>query len=412
MKLSQNEKASIYSGLAQTVSVNAVNGYIPLLALGALGASNQQMGLITSLPSIIGMLALIPGAMWLNRVKSKKTFTVASTFATRFIFMLIFFVPFFPDSLSPWLLVFLIAFLNFPGALANLSWQTMIGEIIPEKRRGDFFSTRNRVNNIAALIVTFGTGLYLEHYSRENSFPYQVLLLGGFAFALAEVYFLTRHNVDKQTSYKKEDKPKRKFSLEVFRHKPYTAFLICALLYNFSAQMAWSLFSIYQIKDAHATALWLSIFGVTNQAAQILSIKWWAKYADKYGNSMILFAAAAGMATAPALNMVSTHFLWITAVNFWTGIFVAGTNLLLFNQLLKASPEKNRTSYIANYNFFLSIIGFIAPQLGIFILNQAGMHAAMNIISIVRFGTAFSFLIVAIKMEGRKITNRVYLRFR
>ncbi|MBM7693411.1 MFS family permease [Peribacillus deserti] len=411
MSLSSNEKASIYSGLAQTISINTVNGYIPLLALGVLGASNQQMGLITSLPSIIGMIALIPGAILLNRVQSKKNFTVISTFATRFLFMLIFFIPFFSDSISAWLLVFLIALLNFPGALANLSWQTMIGEIIPEKRRGDFFSTRNRINNIAALIVTFGTGFFLEQYSKDSSFPYQILILAGFAFALIEVYYLSKHK-EELTIKPVQEKPKRKFSLEVFKHKPYTAFLACALLYNFAAQMAWSLFSIYQIKDAHATALWLSIFAVTNQAAQILSIKWWAKYADKYGNTMVLFIAAAGMASAPALNMLSTNLLYITAINFWTGIFVAGTNLLLFNQLLKASPEKNRANYIANYNFLLSFVGFAAPQLGVLILNHAGMHSAMNIISLIRLGSAFSFLVVALKMERRRIANAFHFRFR
>src|SRR3954451_7828483 len=98
LNLNNNEKLSMYHGVASTVSTTAVNGYIPLFAISVLGASNEQMGLITSLPSIVAMLALIPGALWLNKAKSKKNFAVISTFATRLMFMLILFIPFVDQS--------------------------------------------------------------------------------------------------------------------------------------------------------------------------------------------------------------------------------------------------------------------------------------------------------------------------
>ncbi|PLR98778.1 MFS transporter [Bacillus sp. T33-2] len=405
MKYTENERLSFYNGMASTVSSTMVNGYIPLFALGVLGASNQQMGLITSLPSIISMLALIPGAIWLNRTHSKRNFAVLSTLATRVLFMLIFFIPFLPAGLATWTLVILIAVLNFPGALSGLSWQSMIGDLVPEKRRGQFFSTRNRLNTIMAMAVTFATGFFLQQFDKESAFPYQILLAAGLVFALAEVYFLMKHNEPKQdivTPYV-VSKPPRTYSMAVFKYKPFLAFLICGLLFNFAAQMAWSLFSIYQIKEAGATALWLSMFSVTNQLAQIVSIKWWAKTADRHGNSLVLSLAAAGMATAPLLTILSTNLFYLTAINLWIGLFVSGTNLLLFNQLLKASPDRDRTAYIANYNFLLSFIGFIAPQFGVFLLDSFGMGSAMGITTIVRFVAALSFLVVALKFEKKQI---------
>ncbi|WP_139070166.1 MFS transporter [Bacillus sp. FJAT-27225] len=403
MSLNKNEKLSIYHGLASTVSTTAVNGYIPLFALSVLGASNEQMGLITSLPSIVAMLALIPGALWLNKARSKKNFAVMSTFATRLMFMLILFIPFVDQPYAAWLLVFLIAALNFPGALSGLSWQTLIGDLVPEKRRGDFFSTRNRLTTIAAMAVTFLTGFFIERYATDDAFPFQVLFVFGFLFALVEVYYLYKHNDSPAVPAKPEKNlAKRNFSLDVFRHKPFLSFLICAIIFNIGAQMAWSLFSIYHIREANATALWFSFFSVTNQFAQIISVKWWAKAADKHGNTMVLFIGAAGMATAPILTMLSTNLYYLTALNFWIGLFVSGTNLLLFNQLLKATPELNRATYLANYQFILAIIGFIAPQLGVYLLGQFGMFSAMAISSVVRLIAGCSFLLVAIKFEKRK----------
>lgn len=406
MKHNENEKLSIYNGITSTISTNTVNGYIPLFAIGVLGATNEQIGLITSLPSIIGMLALIPGAIWLNRVESKKNFAVFSTLMTRLLFSMILFVPFLDSTYAAWALVALIALLNFPGALSGLSWQSMIGDLVPEKRRGDFFSSRNRYNTIAAMAVTFATGLFLQQFDKENAFPYQILFLAGLVFAIFEVYFLIKHKEPPKTlMIKTPEKKNGRLSLNVYKHKPYLAFVIAALLFAFSSQMAWSLFSIYQIKEAEATALWLSLFSVTNQLAQIVSIKWWANAADKRGNSFVLFVAAAGMATAPALTVLSDSLIYLTLINLWIGLFVSGTNLLLFNQLLKASPERDRTNYIANYNFMLSIVGFLAPQSGVFLLNGIGMNAAMNVISILRFGAACSFLIVALKLDRKMVAK-------
>jgi Na+/melibiose symporter-like transporter len=408
LKFNGNEKWSIYNGLASTAATNMVNGYIPLFAISVLGATNQQIGLIVSLPSIIGMLALIPGAIWLNRVQSKKKFAVISTFVTRLLFSLILFVPFLGNLYAAWALVILIALLNFPGALSGLSWQSMIGDLVPEKRRGEFFSSRNRYNTFAAMAVTFGTGVFLQQFDKDNAFPYQLLFIAAFLFAAAEVYFLIKHKEPERIKNEERLEEKRKkLSLDLYKHKPFLAFVISALLFNFTAQMAWSLFSIYQIKEANATALWLSLFSVTNQLAQIISIKWWANAADRRGNSLVLFIAAAGMATAPALTILSSNLVYLTLINLWIGLFVSGTNLLLFNQLLKASPEKGRTNYIANYNFLLSIVGFIAPQMGVMLLNGLGIAVAMNLISLFRMAAAFSFLFVALKLERRIIAKSI-----
>ncbi|RDU38798.1 MFS transporter [Neobacillus piezotolerans] len=408
MNHTKDEKFSLYHGLASTISTTAVNGYIPLFAISVLGATDGQMGLITSLPSIVAMLALIPGAIWLNRSKSKKNFAVYTTFATRLMFMLILFVPFLDSAYAPWVLVFLIAALNFPGALSGLSWQTLIGGLVPEERRGSFFSTRNQWTTVAAMIVTFLTGIFLQQFSKSDAFPYQILFVAGFLFALLEVFYLYKHNDVKEAGIEKERQgAKRKFSWDVFRYKPFLAFVICAVLFNIGAQMAWSLFSIYHIREANATALWFSFFSVTNQVAQILSVKWWAKAADKHGNTLVLFIAAAGMATAPILTMLSTNLFYLTALNFWIGLFVSGTNLLLFNQLLKATPETNRSTYLANYQFILSIVGFIAPQFGVYLLSHFGMFSAMAIISVVRLLAGCSFLLVALKFERKQPAEAV-----
>lgn len=47
-----NEKISIYHGMASTVAVNFSGNFFPIFAITILGATNYQVGLISSLPHL------------------------------------------------------------------------------------------------------------------------------------------------------------------------------------------------------------------------------------------------------------------------------------------------------------------------------------------------------------------------
>lgn len=395
-----NEKYSIYNGATSIVVQSFINGFIPLFAIQVLHASNAQIGLISSMPSIMMLLSMIPGAYWINRLESKKTFTSINIFAARFLFMLLLFVPLIQVTNQAWLLVFIIAMMNLPNALATLSWQSLIGDLIPDDRRGQFFSRRNRVLTIVGMIITFAAGIYLNQFEKSNHFPYQLLLFVGFIFGILEVYYLMRHIEHKQKQELVQPNIFKGLASTV-KHKPYLYFIVCAVLFNFGWQMAWPLFSLYQINDAHATALWLSIFTVANQIAQIVSYTWWGKSGDKWGNSTMLFVCSIGMATAPIITVMTTNLYVLALSNLWTGLFVSGTTLLLFNQLLAVSPNENRTSYLANYNLLIALIGFIAPQIGVLLLEYVGMVKAMSISSAFRIIGGISFLVVVFYFERK-----------
>ena len=406
-----NEKLSILNGAASIVTNSFVTGFLPLFAIGVLGATNQQIGLLSSLPSLMSMIAMIPGAIWINKLETKKKFTGLTILCARFFLLLMLFIPFISFVNQAWILVILIALMNLPNAIATLSWQSFIGDLIPDRRRGAFFSERSRILTFVGMIVTICTGVILNNFDKTNAFPYQILFLLGFLFGVIEVYFLMKHFEIKREIEKAKVKYSFKNTIKkVINHKPYFWFLLCAVLFNFGWQMAWPLFTIYQINDAHASAIWISLFTVVNQISQMLSYKWWGRYADKHGNSAMLFIAGIGMATAPFLTILSTNLIYLTIINLYSGIFVAGTVMLLFNQLLHVSPEKYRTSFLATYNIVLGAVGFIAPQIGVFLLEIFTISIAMSISSVIRLVGGISFLLIVIYVE-RTINKKPLKQF-
>lgn len=398
-----NERYSILNGISSTIVASISNNYFSLFAISVLGATNYQVGLISSLPQFIGMFAMVIGSFLLSRLEEKKKFTALSILFTRLFVFAMVFIMYVPVEYRSWVFVLLIGFMNLPGSFALLSWQSFIGDLIPDHRRNGFFSERNRVLTIVGMIATFLMGFLLQQFDSSNPVPFQFLFFFAFVFGLIEVYFLFKHDERKKEKAPEISKDKKfSFNLGIFKDKRFLIFLFCALYFNFGWQMAWPLFNIYQIKYAHATGLWISLFGVANSITQVASYKWWGKMADKHSNAKMLIFCSIGMASAPVLTILSKNLYYLLATNVFTGLFVSGTVLILFNQLLEVTDEENRSSYIANYNVLLAIIGFVAPQFGVYLLESSSMTISMTISTILRASSAFVFIWLYLALKKGK----------
>lgn len=248
-----NEKMSIYHGMASAVAQNTSNSYIPIFAMTILGATNYQVGLISSLPPLVTLFMTLPAAILLNRAVEQKKLVAFSVVAARFIFLLIAFVSYVPGSIGSWLLLGLIATMSIPNTMATMGWQSFIGNIIEDHRRAQFFSDRNRLLTIVGLAVTLTIGVVMKDMT-TNKLAYQILFMFTFFVGLVELYFIMKHDEPVRTI--KEVK-KRAMDWSIFKNNQYVLFLVVALVFNFGWQMAWGLFNIYNVRYAEAT-----IFGL------------------------------------------------------------------------------------------------------------------------------------------------------
>ena len=395
-----NEKMSINHGMASAVAQNISNSYIPIFAMTILGATNYQVGLISSLPPLVTLLMTLPAAILLNRAAEQKKLVAFSVVAARFVFLLIAFVSYVPGSFGSWLLLVLIAVMSVPNTMANMGWQSFIGNIIEEHRRAQFFSDRNRLLTIVGLIVTLTIGIVMKDMT-ANRVAYQVLFMFTFVVGLVELYFLLKH--DEPVRERKFEK-KSAMDWSIFKNDKYVMFLVVALVFNFGWQMAWGLFNIYNVRYAEATIFWISMFSVANMLAQIFSFSLWRKWSEKYSNMRIFVWVAFGMSTAPLLMVLSTNLYYLVFMSLISGLFVSGTVLILFNLLLENSPVEVRTYCITTYHVLLAVIAFTAPQVGIWLLETYSMEMAMYLSTAIRFLAAVGFLVLYIVRKKRDIS--------
>lgn len=391
-----NEKISIYNGMASTVAMNFSNNFFPIFAITILSASNYQVGLISSLPPLIALLMTIPAAIMLNRAAVHKRLVAISILLARVMFLPIVVLIYLPsESMQAWAFLIIIALMSVPNTVANIGWQTLISGMISESRRGAFFSDRNRFLTMVGLVSTLVIGIMMKDAS-DNVTAYQILFAIAFGFGLLEVYLLMKH--DEAPAHVEGPVVKKKLmEWSIFKHSGYVSFLIAALFFNFAWQMAWGIFNIYHIRVAGATVFWISMFSVGNMLMQILTFPLWKKWAEQRSNVRVFVWAAIGMASTPFLTVLSTNLYYLTVVQTISGFFLSGVLLLLFNLLLEQSPEASRTYCITTYNVLLAFMAFLAPQIGIWLLNTWGADTAMYISSGLRLLSAAVFFAVYVR---------------
>jgi MFS family permease len=385
-----NEKISIYHGMVSTIAINLAGNFYPIFAISILGATNYQVGLISSLPPLIALLMTIPAAILLNRLDTQKKTVAMSVLGARLLFLLLIGVVYISTSYQAWVFLIIIAFMNVPATISNIGWQTLISGMIKDERRGTFFSDRNRLLTIAGMISTLIIGIIMKNQT-NNANAYQWLFFTALLFGLLEVFFLMKH---KETVQAVTTTKKSSMDWSIFKDHGYKWFLIAALCFNFTWQMSWGIFNIYHVRIAEATILWISIFSVACQLVQIFTFPMWKKWAEVKSNTLMLVWAALGMALVPFLTVLSTNLFYLTGVQALSGFFISGVVLLLFNLLLEQSPAETRTYCITTYNVLLSFVAFIAPQIGILLLEGLGVQTSMELNSIMRVGSAFVFLLM------------------
>lgn len=429
-RLRRNILWNNWNGIFQVLAGNMINPFIGILAI-KLDATNMQIAMLSSLPAVASVIAMIPGARMIDRKQHKKGITTLFFLLNRLFFLVIAAVPFFSPDRRAALLVIAVALMNLPGAVANTAYQALMGDIVPARRRGGAMASRNFWMGLAGNVTLLGTGIMLDRLP----FPagYQWMFTAAFVLALAEIWALTQF-----------DEPGRRPALsdagaasgplgdagvsggsgtaasvavtdaaplgarlraklnEVLAEKAFMSFLSTSLLFQFGWQMAWPLFTKYQVSYLGANNWWTSLIAFIGGITTMVFYPIWARWADRWGTRYVLGFAAAGLATVPVLYAVSQTLLSIALWNLWMGVFVAGVVLLLFNGLLEVTPEKNRTTYIAYYNTLVNISAIVAPIIGVAIMNRFDIWIAFYTAATFRFLGALA--LIGVRRRNKEVS--------
>lgn len=394
---SRNGILFICEGSVGAIAINLVNPFISMFAKH-IGAGDYEIGLINALPALIGILALIPGSLLVDNQRDKKKIVGLLLLLTGVMYPL--------QALSPFLgnirvysFIILFALMNWPFSVFNISWQSFFSDVFPLGKRNEVFAKRSSASTFLGIVTMLFAGLvlaYLPATDKERIIIYQVFFVAAFILYIVQAWFLSRISGYELQTPALSAHP---FSIlkdclkQIPGNKQFLTFSIIAFIFYITWQMAWPLFFIYQVDYLHANEAWLSYIALASGLTNTITFPFWSKMIQKKGAKLVIIPGGIGLAINSAALVMTNSLIVVVAINIFTGLFFSAFLLAIFENMLDAVPQENKTLFIAFYTTLLNVSGFLAPMLGVFVYKMTSIYFTMILNGFLRLSATGLFYI-------------------
>jgi hypothetical protein len=431
--MARDVRAAVRNAVAATVAGALVQPYVKKMAI-EMGATNLQLGYLSSWPNLVSIFAVLGTAGLVARSRRKAHLTSQIVLVGRLAALGAAAVPFLPESSRILALILFWVLFSVPIQAAGAPVQSLIAEIYGPSDRGWVLSKRQSASTLTGSIVGISCGIALDHL--PSPLGYQLAFCASFLVALVEMYYLRQMdpatfrvatpvgreqaavaddpNPDAQAPVADTARPihatwgqRLAPYLAVFKHRPFILFLACSLPFHFTWQMAWPLFDRYQITYLGANNMWVEVINLANTSGAFFVYPIWQRLAERRGNQLMLGVATLFLGLAPGLTSLATSPAGLAAINILLGVGVSGVILLLMKALFDVSPNENREIYIAVHTALVAISGAIAPIAGAGLMSLVPIRLGLVLCTLFRLITGCSFFYLSWREKRRRETGRL-----
>ena len=362
-----------------------------------LGASNREIGWLAALPALINVFWLIPSARLIERQQRRLPIILWTGLLQRLGYLLIALMPLFIYTRRVEAVIILNALITLPTAIINVAITSLMADLTPIQKRARMVSIRNVLLSSVGMVVVLLGGRFLDLVP----FPlnYQLLFGLGTSASMLSLYYLKRIRVPDAVIARHQARPKelltlrlRHFVRAVTGQRDFMRFAGAIVVFHWGLYLPVPLYSVYKVRDLHASDAWIGLLATVFSATTILSYLWWSKVTEKRGNRWVLIVSSLGLALYPTLTGLSPRLEPLIVVAVIGAVFSASHNLSSFNLMLEVCPPEHRPSYVALYTSLVNVTAFLAPLLGTFLADLTSVRMALLIAGGVRLiGAGFLY---------------------
>lgn len=344
-----------------------------------LGADAFTLGVLSAIPVTASTLQIFASYI-LERWRARKTLFMVFGTLSRVSWVLIALIPVIipGDMQSTRLLVLmvLLAVSAIGGAFINVSFFSLMGDLVPMRIRGRYFSARQAV----ALVAGIATGLCVSWImdKAEGFTGYVIVLTVAGLFGVADIFCFLK--VKWPIMEKKEGKQESLLSMirSVLADAEYMKIVGYFTLWFFSVNISAPFTNVYFLEHVRMTFTEMTLFNqIVSNVSTVIIISWWGRQMDRFGNQPIIQTAGLYCMILPFTYIFTgpRSFAILPFAHLLSGMAWPASDLGQQNMYLGKAPGKNRSMYVAVF--------FTCTQL---------------------FGTALSNFIGGILMDGPMLT--------
>ncbi len=385
----ENSKLFALEGILATIITQLGNSNVNLYAT-RLGATDFQISMIASLPSLAGIFILIPGALLVDRVRNKRSAVMLSAFLFGLVYFLVGMVPL-SGAYSVILLLVMLPIANIPLTIYTSSWQAYFSDVVPPEKRNSAYTLRTMFTFIIGIVIPLISGQLLSNAAGgQKILIHQIFFYICFILAMGQVVVLRRIEGGDVAAKKSISMADMKAAMQnIFKNRVFIGFLGVILIFYIGWHMDWSLFFIAQIRYLGVNEAWLSYVNVANAVAQFLSVGLWSRLNEKKGVRFTIIIGGLGYVLAAVVMLISLRLpvddgrMFLMIAYGFSGIPIGAFQLTVLQCLLESVPEGNKTLNISVYNTLIMVSNCIMPAAGVKIYTVLGADKNSMIITVI-----------------------------
>jgi MFS-type transporter involved in bile tolerance (Atg22 family) len=376
-----------------------------------LGATNTEVGLLTSMPALLTILISIPMGKFLESRPKPSRWTFASLFTQRIVYLSLALVPWIPflEDRQGTAVVVLIILASIPGQIFNIGIWPYYMNIISPNRRAAVFSTQSIITSLVVGTGTVLVGLFLE----SKTFPsnYQVMITIGILVSMTSFYCFSQvkepaRNTELASATVPDQgtvSPKNLRSL-LHMHSDYGRIIFNQVFQYIGVWTATPLITIYTIKILQASDSWVGKNTSIIFFCQLIGWLIARRLIGLKGETVILKRTAAFPVFQTLLIGLSTSLTPILFANGLHGLLAPSYSLSHNNVLLKSIPAGKEHEGIAMYATINRIGIFICPFIGLALAEWIGdIRVVILACGILSLLGSLSFSIWPVSLNANKV---------
>lgn len=341
--------ASIRDGSANAVMLGCGEAFLGPFGV-FLQATTVQIGMLSALPQLVGAVMQWWSAIAMDSCSSRLRWILRSVLIQALLW--------FPLALMPlvlgqgpktavWVIVLAVGNQAAAGFTAPV-WNSLLGDMVPGEIRGRFFGFRNRVNGLSSFLALTGAGLTLHCFERlgKAAWGFMVIFLVAGVARLVSRRWLGGY----QDPACAVDAAQIFTFRQFLRRSPYSNFakyVFYVGLVNLAVSFSAPYFALYMLRDLKFSYFEFTMVVSVATITQFLMFRYWGELSDRFGNKKILNLCGWGVSVVPALWLLSSHIVYLMAIQVVAGIIWAGFSLASGNFLFDAVSPPKRARCVA-----------------------------------------------------------------
>lgn len=323
-------------------------------------------GLLAGIPSLLGPLAQAAAAWMLDRSGRRKSLVLKAILVQALCFLPMAALPLFtPDPLVMTIFLLSITLYFVCAHLAHPPWYSMIGDLVPDSERGNYFAKLSRTPTLVALVAQLSLGGALYLASRHHAGAW--VFMGAFAAACVSrlVSYLIVRGM-REPAYRST--PADTFTFWQFiRRTPesnFARFAIYVGLFYFGANIAGPYFVPYVTYDLGYKIYDWQLLTASSTLASILTMLAWGRFSDRFGTKRTIIITSFLICVIPGLWLLTTNFWPLLAINMMGASFWTGFSICCYNYILEAASPPKRARCVAYFNIIIGLGVFLGSATG------------------------------------------------